>query len=58
MADSDTLQAANDANLKTAIKELSGLIDTINNTYVHKNEMKAALEKLADTIADKHSNLE
>ncbi len=50
MAASDKRQAANDANLKAAIKELSGLIDTINSTYVHKNEMKAALEKLVKEI--------
>lgn len=50
MAESEKQQAANDANIKTAIKELSGLIDTINSTYVHKNEMKAALEKLLNEI--------
>ena len=50
MTASDKRQADNDANLKTAIKELSGLIDTINTTYVHKNEMKAALEKLVKEI--------
>jgi len=50
MVDSDTRQTVNDTNLKTAIKELSGLIDNINSTYVHKNEMKAALEKLVKEI--------
>lgn len=50
MAESQKQQALNDANIKTAIKELSGLIDTINSTYVHKDEMKAALEKLLDQI--------
>jgi TolA-binding protein len=50
MAESDKRQAANDANLKAAIKELSSLIDTINSTYVHKNEMKAALAKLVKEI--------
>lgn len=50
MAASDKRQADNDANLKAAIKELSGLIDTINSTYVHKKEMKAALEKLVREI--------
>jgi TolA-binding protein len=50
MAQNKIELTASDTNLKTAIKELSGLIDTINNTYVHKNEMRAALEKLVKEI--------
>jgi len=50
MAEFQKQQTANDANIKTAIKELSGLIDTINSTYVHKDEMKTAFEKLLGQI--------
>jgi chromosome segregation ATPase len=39
-----------DENLKTAIKELSSLIDSINSTYVQKDELKSALDKLIAQI--------
>ena len=50
LAEADKASQARDDKITLAVKELSGLIDNINNTYVHKSEMKEALEKLVKQL--------
>lgn len=50
LVEADKASQARDDKITLAVKELSGLIDNINNTYVHKSEMKEALEKLVKQL--------
>lgn len=56
IAEVDKAAKSRDENIKEAVKQLSGLIDNINDTYVHKNEMKAALERLVKELQPQQSN--
>jgi chromosome segregation ATPase len=48
-----TLLEEKDKNIKLAITQLSSMIDNINETYVHKDELKKIVEELLKKVNSK-----